>query len=89
MAEEGNSSFSRNHISGQANKSLSRPAHALTCGQLILELGADGVNGLSSNVAGQRLDELGRNELGNKLSEYGVSVWKIIVAQIVNAMTMV
>ncbi|KAI0845851.1 potassium/sodium eff [Daldinia vernicosa] len=89
MAEDRNGSFSRDRSLGQANKFLSRPAHALTCGQLILELGADGVNGLSSNVAGQRLDELGRNELGDGLSGSGVSVWKIIVAQIANAMTMV
>ncbi|KAI1379123.1 potassium/sodium eff [Hypoxylon crocopeplum] len=73
-------------VSGQANRPMSRPAHALTYDLLILELSSDGINGLPSNVARQRLDELGRNELGD--SE-GVSAWKIIVAQIANAMTMV
>ncbi|KAI1483279.1 potassium/sodium eff [Daldinia eschscholtzii] len=85
MAEK-DGDFSGGPVSGQSNKPLSRPAHALTCEQLILELGSDSVHGLSSNVAKQRLDELGRNELGD--SE-GVSAWKIIVAQIANAMTMV
>ncbi|KAI0112986.1 potassium/sodium eff [Daldinia grandis] len=90
MAEERNSSFSQDHIPSPTNKSLSRPAHTLTCGQLIIELGADGANGLSSNIAEQRLDELGRNEFGNELSKSkGVPVWEIIIAQIVNAMTMV
>ncbi|KAI1472418.1 potassium/sodium eff [Daldinia caldariorum] len=85
MAEK-DGNFSGNPVSGQSNKPLSRPAHALTCEQLILELSSDSVHGLSSNVAKQRLEELGRNELGD--SE-GVSAWKIIVAQIANAMTMV
>ncbi|KAI8966458.1 potassium/sodium eff [Daldinia sp. FL1419] len=87
MAEGMNTSCPpRKHAPGQASRFLSRPAHALTCRQLIAELGSDGKNGLSNNVAEQRLDELGKNELG----EYkGVSIWKLIVAQIANATTMV
>lgn len=65
---------------------MSRPAHALRHDQLLIELGSDDINGLSSNVAKQRLEELGRNEIGNS---NGVSVWKIVVAQVANAMTMV
>ncbi|XXH02307.1 P-type ATPase [Hypoxylon texense] len=74
------------HVSGQANKPMTQPAHALAYDQLILELASDSINGLSSNVAKQRLAELGRNELGDSK---GVSAWKIVVAQVANAMTMV
>jgi magnesium-transporting ATPase (P-type) len=73
-------------VSGQANKPMSRPAHALSHVQVIQELGCDSYNGLSSSVAKQRLEELGKNELGD--SE-GVSPLKIVVAQIANAMTLV
>ncbi|KAI0104857.1 hypothetical protein GGR51DRAFT_549367 [Nemania sp. FL0031] len=71
--------------SGQANTPMSRPAHALTYAQVIQELSSDAINGLSSSVAEQRLEELGRNVLGE--SE-GVSPFKIVVAQIANAMTL-
>ncbi|KAL7621464.1 P-type ATPase [Parahypoxylon ruwenzoriense] len=74
------------HVSGQANKPMSRPAHALSYDQLIVELASDGHNGLSSNVARQRLEELGKNDIGDT---QGVSAWKIVVAQVANAMTMV
>ncbi|KAI2637864.1 potassium/sodium eff [Hypomontagnella submonticulosa] len=86
MVEKKDSTLSRGNVSGQANKPMSRSAHALTCEQLIYELGSNPINGLSNNVAKQRLEELGRNDLGD--SE-GVHPWKIIVAQIANAMTMV
>ncbi|KAK5630852.1 hypothetical protein RRF57_006567 [Xylaria bambusicola] len=74
------------HVSGQSNKPMSRPAHALSYEQVIHELGSDPINGLSSDAAKQRLEELGQNALGD--SE-GVSPLKIIVAQIANAMTLV
>ncbi|KAI1367583.1 potassium/sodium efflux P-type ATPase [Xylaria arbuscula] len=74
------------HVSGQANKPMSHPAHALTYEQVIRELESDPINGLSSDAAKQRLEELGKNVLGE--SE-GVSPLKIIVAQIANAMTLV
>ncbi|KAI1080522.1 potassium/sodium eff [Whalleya microplaca] len=86
MAEKQENAHSGVHISGQANKPLSRPAHALTYDQVILELGAHGINGLSSNVAKQRLEELGQNDIGDSV---GVSAWKIIAAQVANAMTLV
>ncbi|KAI1778906.1 E1-E2 ATPase-domain-containing protein [Hypoxylon cercidicola] len=84
--EKEDSDLSKLHVSGQANKPMTRPAHALGYDQLVFELGSDGIHGLSGNVAKQRLDELGENGLhGSK----GVSAWKIIVAQVANAMTMV
>lgn len=86
MVEKQDGNLPGGDVSGQANKPMSRPAHALTCEQLIHELDSNALNGLSNNVAKQRLEELGRNELGD--SE-GVHPWKIIVAQIANAMTMV
>lgn len=67
------------HVSGQANTSMSRPAHALGYTQVIQELGGDAANGLSTGVAQQRLNELGMNVLGE--SE-GVSPLKIVIAQI-------
>lgn len=86
MAKEKEDNSSDPHISGQSNKAMSRPAHALTTGQIIQELGADALNGLSASDAEKRLQEYGMNELGE--SE-GVSTWKIVVAQISNAMTLV
>ncbi|KAI0514368.1 potassium/sodium efflux P-type ATPase [Xylaria bambusicola] len=74
------------HVSGQSNKPMSRPAHALSYEQVIHELDSDPINGLSSEAAKQRLEELGQNALGD--SE-GVSPLKIIIAQIANAMTLV
>lgn len=76
----------REHVSGQANTHMSRPAHALSYTQVIQELGGDAANGLSTGVAQQRLNELGMNVLGE--SE-GVSPLKIVIAQIANAMTLV
>ncbi|RYP06729.1 hypothetical protein DL764_002981 [Monosporascus ibericus] len=70
----------------QSNRPLSRPAHALTTDQVIGELEADALDGLTSSVAEQRLQEYGKNDIGD--SE-GVSPLKIIVAQIANAMTLV
>lgn len=86
MAKEKEGNPSDPHVSGQSNKPMSRPAHALTVDEVIRELEADALYGLSASVAEQRLQEYGKNELGD--SE-GVSAWKIIVAQIANAMTLV
>ncbi|KAK4222314.1 hypothetical protein QBC38DRAFT_87525 [Podospora fimiseda] len=74
------------HVSGQANKPMSRPAHALTHKQVAEELQADILSGLSTDEAKRRLDEYGRNELGE---DEGVQPIKIIIAQVANAMTMV
>ncbi|KAH9905289.1 potassium/sodium efflux P-type ATPase [Xylariomycetidae sp. FL2044] len=86
MAAKKKVDASETHVSGQSNKPLSHPAHALSYEQVISELGSDGMNGLSDHVAKQRLEELGHNDLGD--SE-GISAWKIVVAQVANAMTLV
>jgi len=74
------------HVSGQSNKPLSAPAHALTHEQLASELQADPLTGLSASEAASRLSQYGRNELGEA---EGPQPLKIIVAQVANAMTLV
>ena len=75
-----------NHVSGQSNKPLSRPAHALTHQDVANEIGADPLAGLTVDEAKRRLEEYGKNELGEA---EGVQPIKIIMAQIANAMTLV
>lgn len=74
------------HASGQSNKPLSRPAHALHHAVVTTEVGANPEDGLSTDEAQKRLKEFGPNELGD--SE-GVAPGKILLRQIVNAMTLV
>lgn len=74
------------HISGQSNKPLSRPAHALSHQQVAHELDADILSGLTAAEAQSRIKEYGRNELGEG---EGVQPLKIVIAQVANAMTMV
>lgn len=87
MAKTGDpKKVSASHTSGQSNKPLSRPAHALTFQQLAQELNADILSGLTAQEAKARLEQYGKNDLGE---EEGVQPLKIVVAQIANAMTMV
>ncbi|KAI1859432.1 hypothetical protein JX265_010435 [Neoarthrinium moseri] len=74
------------HVSGQSNEPLSKPAHALGWQDVLGELGSDSLNGLSVAEADSRRERLGLNELGEA---EGVQPLKIVVAQIANAMTMV
>jgi magnesium-transporting ATPase (P-type) len=74
------------HVSGQSNRPMSRPAHALTVEQLATELNADTLSGLAAAEAKVRLEQYGRNDLGE---EGGVQPFKIVIAQIANAMTLV
>lgn len=74
------------HVSGQANEPLSRPAHALSWEDVTSELGTDALDGLSAEEAESRKTRFGPNELGDA---EGVQPLKIIVAQIANAMTLV
>lgn len=74
------------HVSGQSNKPLSRPPHALSYADVVRQLESDEINGLHTAVAKQRLADYGQNDLGEA---EGVSALKIVVAQIVNAMTLV
>lgn len=74
------------HVSGQSNKPMSLPAHALTYQQVEEELKSNSLNGISPEDAAARLAEFGKNDLGEA---EGVQPLRIIVAQIANAMTMV
>lgn len=74
------------HVSGQSNKPMSKPAHALKWTQVVEELKADPEDGLSSADAKARLEEYGRNELGDT---GGVNPGKILLRQVANAMTLV
>ena len=75
-----------NHVSGQSNKPLSRPAHALPAGTVVQELKTNPPTGLNAAEASQRLAEYGTNDLGE---EEGVKPIKIFIAQICNCMTLV
>lgn len=74
------------HISGQSNMPLSRPAHALSWENVKDELCTNPLNGLTSEEAQTRLGKFGANELGETA---GVQPFKIVIAQIANAMTLV
>jgi P-type Na+/K+ transporter len=75
-----------NHVSGQSNKPMSKPAHALNRDTLVQELGADAENGFSKAQASEKLNEFGRNELDDGP---GVQPIKIFIRQVANAMMLV
>ncbi|KAF9891360.1 hypothetical protein FE257_004216 [Aspergillus nanangensis] len=65
---------------------LSQPAHSLTHEAVLSELAVDGEEGLTTAEAKKRLDQYGPNELeGGE----GVSLAKIVIRQIANAMMLV
>jgi Na+-exporting ATPase len=74
------------HISGQSNKPISSPAHALSFAQVAEELGANLDGGLSPDHAQKLLEEYGRNEFGD---QQGIQPVKILVGQVANALTLV
>ncbi|KAH7134306.1 calcium-transporting ATPase [Dactylonectria macrodidyma] len=74
------------HISGQSNVPISRPAHALSAEDVAHELQTNTTIGLSPEEATQRLTKYGSNELEKGK---GVQPLQIFIAQIVNAMTLV
>ncbi|KAF4552549.1 E1-E2 ATPase-like protein 10 [Elsinoe fawcettii] len=74
------------HISGQSNRPLSLPAHSLSVQQVADELKTELWSGVDDADAKRRLEEYGPNEIGDT---EGVSVWKVLVAQVANAMTLV
>lgn len=76
----------QNHVSGQSNEPLSKPAHALPYSSVITETKANADDGLSATDAESRLLQYGRNELGDG---GGVQPVKILIGQIANAMTLV
>jgi P-type Na+/K+ transporter len=73
-------------VSGQCNKPMSKPAHALDRETLVKELGADAENGYSKSQANDKLNEFGRNELDDGP---GVQPIKILIRQVANAMMLV
>lgn len=74
------------HVSGQANKPLSRPAHALPYPAVVEEVACNAEDGLTTSEAQARLQEYGRNDLGE---DGGVQPGKILLRQVANAMTLV
>ncbi|KAM3540188.1 hypothetical protein ARSEF1564_006880 [Beauveria bassiana] len=74
------------HVSGQANKPMSAPAHASSYADVERELQVDHEVGLTPEEAKTRLDVYGRNEFGE---QDGVQPFKIFIGQIANALTLV
>ncbi|KEY66263.1 hypothetical protein S7711_09189 [Stachybotrys chartarum IBT 7711] len=74
------------HVSGQSNKPMSAPAHALSADQVVQELNANVTDGLTTEDAKRRLEEHGPNELGE---DKGVQPLEILIAQVANALTLV
>ncbi|KAK4188642.1 putative type IID cation-transporting ATPase [Podospora australis] len=74
------------HVSGQANEPLTRPAHCLSATNVISELQTEATAGLTQAEAVARLERYGGNDLGE---EQGVKPLEILIAQVVNAMTMI
>lgn len=73
-------------MSGQSNRPLSRPAHALPADTVVQELSTSPGTGLTASEASQRFIEYGANDIGE---EEGVKPIKIFIAQICNCMTLV
>ncbi|KAJ5139389.1 uncharacterized protein N7515_004237 [Penicillium bovifimosum] len=65
---------------------LSQPAHSLTYDDVIRELGTSFDNGLTTTEAKERLGKYGENKLQG---DEGVSLAKIVIRQIANAMMLV
>ena len=74
------------HVSGQANKPMTAPAHALTPEKVVEDLGANAETGLTAEEAKKRLEEFGKNEFGDS---GGVQPVKILIGQLANALTLV
>jgi hypothetical protein len=74
------------HVSGQANVPLSKPAHSLKHEEVVTEIGTDDLDGLTSAEAGCRLSKYGRNVLDHG---HGVYPAKILIRQVANAMMLV
>lgn len=74
------------HVSGQSNKPISKPAHCLDRDSVVQELSANKEDGLTVSEAKQRLEDYGRNELDDGP---GVQPLKILLRQVANAMMLV
>ncbi|KAF5867412.1 putative sodium p-type atpase protein [Botrytis fragariae] len=73
-------------VSGQSNKPLSKPAHALEYVQVAHELEANLEDGLTEVEAARRLELYGKNELDEGP---GVQPVQILIHQICNAMILI
>lgn len=65
---------------------LSQPAHSLSFEAVIRELGTNSDDGLTSGEVKQRLEKYGQNILEG---DEGVSIAKIFIRQVANAMMLV
>ena len=74
------------HVSGQANKPLPRPPHALPAHEVCQLLEVNEQTGLNGSEAEKRSEEYGHNEL---LKEKNAQPLKIFIRQVANAMTLV
>ncbi|KAB8289655.1 hypothetical protein EYC80_010568 [Monilinia laxa] len=74
------------HVSGQSNKPLTKPAHALGYEIVAQELEANLEDGLTDAEAKTRLELYGKNELDDGP---GVQPVKILIHQVANAMILV
>ncbi|KAK5478902.1 P-type ATPase [Exophiala xenobiotica] len=74
------------HVSGQSNKPLPKPAHALDGKAVVEGLHGNARDGLTKEDAQSRLNEFGRNELDEGP---GVQPFKILLRQVANAMMLV
>ena len=71
------------HVPGQSNKSMSKPAHCLTSETVIRELSANSQDGLTTFEGKSRLEECGLNELDDGP---GDQLFKILLRLVANAM---
>ena len=74
------------HVSGQSNRPMTSPAHALSPEKVVEDLGANAETGLTAEEAKKRLTEFGNNEFGDS---GGVQPVKIFIGQLANALTLV
>lgn len=70
----------------QSNRTLSQPAHCLTSQEAAAQLGTNEENGLTAQVAEERLKTYGNNTIGD---DEGVQPIKILIHELANAMTLV
>ncbi|KAH8430699.1 P-type ATPase [Aspergillus melleus] len=73
-------------VTGYGNKPLSRPAHALAWETVADELDTSAQGGLTASDAQSRLDQYGRNDIGNASSTSAV---RVLLKQVANAMTFI
>ena len=66
--------------------SLAHPAYRLSPEEIARQLNADLVQGLAKQEARTRLDVVGENALEGG---GGVSIWKVLLRQVANALTLV